>query len=88
MQTLLTDIRGVCLSVCLSRGLNHGGTCSVHRMPCAWGHSVQPLSNAFGFSLKLSDAITNHTLVGNMSVTYTINSMVFGVISRLDPRFY
>jgi len=33
--TILTDVSGICLSVCLSRVL------------CAWGHSVQPLPNAF-----------------------------------------
>jgi len=42
MQTIVTDVRGVCLSVCLSRG-----ACSV----CE-GHSVQPLPSYFGLRAK------------------------------------
>jgi len=38
MQTTVADVRGVCPSVCLSRG-----ACSVYG-----GHSVQPLPNFFG----------------------------------------
>jgi len=44
MQTIVTDVRGVCPSVCLSRG----GACSV----CG-GHSVQALPNCFGILLYL-----------------------------------
>jgi len=39
MLTILTDVCSVCLS-CSS-------ACSVHRVPCARGHSVQSLSNYF-----------------------------------------
>jgi len=46
MQTIVTDVRGVCLSlsrsVCLSRGLNRR-----RRVQCTRGHSVQPLSNYY-----------------------------------------
>jgi len=47
MLTILTDVRGVCLSVCLSRGLNRRRRGTIRRVPCAHGHSVQPLSNYF-----------------------------------------
>jgi len=44
MQTVVTDVRGlylsVCPSVCLSRAAQLGFT--------VWGHSVQPLPNDFG----------------------------------------
>jgi len=40
MLTILTDVRGVCLSVCLSRSLNWQ-----FAVPCARGHWVQPLAS-------------------------------------------
>jgi len=49
MLTILTDVRSVCLSVRLSRGFNRRRC--VQCMPRAWGHSVQPLLNAFGLLL-------------------------------------
>jgi len=42
MQTIVSDVRGVCLSVCPSVSL------SVTR-----GHSVQPFPNDFGLLLEL-----------------------------------
>jgi len=36
----------VCQSVCHASQIG-GGACSVRRVPCARGHSVQPLSNYF-----------------------------------------
>jgi len=36
----------VCQSVCHSAYIG-GGACSVRRVPCVRGHSVQPLSNYF-----------------------------------------
>jgi len=64
IQTIVTDVRGVSLSVHLSvtNALNDpdlaslcgvicGSECSVQRVPCARGHSVQPLPNAFGLLL-------------------------------------
>jgi len=42
MLTIVTDVPGVCQSV------SCGGACSVHGLPCAWGHSVQPSPNTFG----------------------------------------
>jgi len=59
MQTILTDVRGGCLSVCLSvrrhsvrlsRGLNRR-----QHVQCARGHSVQPLSNYFDHLLILNN---------------------------------
>jgi len=50
MMTILTDVRGVCLSVCLSvchAAYIGGGACSVRRVLCARGHSAKPLSNYF-----------------------------------------
>jgi len=48
MQTIVTDVRGVCLSVSLSV-MNDSGSVSLSAaVSCAWGHSVQPLSNAIG----------------------------------------
>jgi len=45
MQTVFTDDRGVCLSVCLLRG-------SARRhVQCIRGHSMQPLPNHFGLLL-------------------------------------
>jgi len=42
MQTVVTDVSGVCPSVCLSRGrLNSASLCG--------GHPVQTLPNHFGF---------------------------------------
>jgi len=50
MQTIITDVRGVCQSVrqsvCLSRR-----AAGLH---CAGGYSVQPLLNNFGFLLVLT----------------------------------
>jgi len=48
MLTVVADVRSVCLSVCLSHGLNWQ-----QRVQCALravcvGHSVQPSPNAFG----------------------------------------
>jgi len=40
MWTIVTDVRGVCLSVCLSRGF------------LCRGHSMQPLPNYFGLLLE------------------------------------
>jgi len=69
MQTIVTDVRGVCPSVCLSvtnaarlhcvcrGGVTGGGACSVRRVPCARGYSVKPLPNAFGFLLYLLGSI-------------------------------
>jgi len=58
-QTIVTDVRGVCQSVrpsvrpsiCLSCGSTQR-----RRVLCAWGNSVQPLSNYFGllFSCRVS----------------------------------
>jgi len=46
MQTILTDVCGVSLSDCLSRGLNRlrRMQCKLRAM-CMGGHSVQPSSN-------------------------------------------
>jgi len=44
MLTILTDVRGVCLS--------RGGTCRVRYVLCARSHAIQPLPNAFGLLLK------------------------------------
>jgi len=62
MLTILTDVRGVCLSVCLSRGLNRGGACSVRRVPRARGHLVQPLSNVFGLLLNMASSTASRRL--------------------------
>jgi len=49
MQTIVTDVRGVCLSVCLSRGLNWWRRVQcAPRAICARGHSVQTSPNASG----------------------------------------
>jgi len=61
MQSIVTDARGVCLSVCPSAtsapndpgeallcGVIVGGAYSVRRVPCARGHSVLPSPNTFG----------------------------------------
>jgi len=57
MQTIVTDVCGVCLSVTNALndpgsaslcGVIGGGACSVRRVPCARGYSVQPSPNAFG----------------------------------------
>jgi len=62
MQTIVTNVRFVCLSVRLSVCLNApsdtdlaslcevivGNTCSVRRVPCARGHLMQPLPKVFG----------------------------------------
>jgi len=50
MLTILTDVRGVCPSVCHAAYIG-GVACSVRRVPCVQGHSVQPLSNYFGHLL-------------------------------------
>jgi len=48
MQIIVTDVHCVCLSVCLSHGLNRRQCvqCTPHAM-CVWGYSVLPLSNYF-----------------------------------------
>jgi len=52
MQTIVTDDRGVCLSVSLSvTRLN-----SAARALCA-AHSLQPLPNYFGLLLRIGSAI-------------------------------
>jgi len=65
LQSIVTDVRGVCLSVCLSRMYRMtparlhcaraigGGACSERRVPSARGHWVQPLSNYFGHLLNI-----------------------------------
>jgi len=52
MQTIVTDVRGVCRFVCpsVSQSVTRGST-RQRRVLCARGHSVQPLSNYFGFLL-------------------------------------
>jgi len=69
MQTILTDDRGVCQSVRLSRG----GACSV---PAAQrGNSVQALPNNFGLLFNLSataEAIGSLNLVRILSTKSTI----------------
>jgi len=47
MLTVVTDVRIVCLSVCLSCGLSRRRVQCTPRA-CAWGHLVQPSPNAFG----------------------------------------
>jgi len=56
MLTIHTDVRGVCPSVCLSRGLNRRRRvqCTPRRVPCARGHSVQPSPNACGLLLFIT----------------------------------
>jgi len=52
MLTVFADVCGVCLSVCLSCGLNRRWR--MQYMPCAvcvWGHLVQLLPNTFGLLL-------------------------------------
>jgi len=66
MQTIVADCCGVSLSVSLSVtnapndpgsaalcGVIGGGACSVRRVPCARGHSVQLSPNAFGLLFLL-----------------------------------
>jgi len=43
MQAIVTDVRGVSLSVCLSVMWS-----TRRHVQCVWGHSVQTLSNHFG----------------------------------------
>jgi len=57
MQTIVTDDRGVCLSVCLSRGSTR------QRVQCVRGHSMQPLLNYFGFMLFIQIKITKNNYV-------------------------
>jgi len=47
MLTILTNARGVCLSVSLSVTLLKSAAAHTQYMPCAWGHLVQPLLNQF-----------------------------------------
>jgi len=79
MQTIVTDVRSVCLSVCLSvchectewprLGFTvSGGACSVRRVPCMWGHLVQPSPNAFGF--LIINAYWNHPSTSAASSDY------------------
>jgi len=49
MQTIVTDVRGVCQSV--RQPVSHGGSTSSASL-CG-GHSVQPLPNYFGLLFKL-----------------------------------
>jgi len=52
MQTIVTDVLGVCLSLCPFVILSHGWI--RRRVQCVRGHSVQPLPNYFGFLFAFS----------------------------------
>jgi len=85
MQTIVTDLRGVCRSVspslyvCLSRGL---------ALQC-WGHSVQPLPNHFGLLLSLNHSASKWVpFIVNLrsptfSSSYTLCLKNFPLCNRL-----
>jgi len=56
MLTILTDVRGVCPSVCLSQSLNW-------QRQCVQGDSVQPLPNAFSLLLTYNATICSYNKV-------------------------
>jgi len=76
MLTIVTDVRGVCLSVCLWRGLNRRRRVQCTPRSCARGHSVQPSPNAFGLLLfcYYAEAAHRPTLIHTMYKRNTIKS--------------
>jgi len=87
-QTILTDVGGVCLSVCLSRGLNQRW-----RVPCVCYHSVHLLPNylplLFLTPLQQRTAATDDSrhLSVCRSHTFTVQIRLDGSGSSSGQRF-
>jgi len=69
MHGVLTVLMDFCLSICLSLGLNRRQR--MQCVPCAWGHSVQPLLNYFGHLLLNFILTLNYDFVANVILIIT-----------------
>jgi len=87
MQTIVTDVHGVCPSVCLSR---------MHRMTphsdadlrlgfAVWGHSVQTLWNHFGH-LFVVNVQQPDSISYIISYVYVVNVLLTGVYMNISER--
>jgi len=82
MQPILTDVRGVGLSV--TDAPNDPGLALLRRVPCAWGHSVQPSPNTLGLLFYFDDDIGYCAITNYHTRLLQCHNYIGGVVVRMS----